>query len=124
MTTEEYLNAGLSIGYRENFPVKRKINTYHIETECRGFPVTVKVTHCFFGFGENKEYEVEGMITNAVSISDKLPLNGFGSHSYADAAETMRKAIIEVLNQLENTFILREGSSWPVGKVILTHSNH
>jgi len=121
MTTQEYLDSPYRIGFMSAFPLKEKLKSFDVEAYCKQFPVKFQVHIAKFSFGKNNEYEVYGIITDEVNISNKLPLDGFGSMCCYDEAKTMKEAIASLIEEL-GLSICNDVNSWPFAKIILLNS--
>ncbi len=100
------------IGFmREPFPVQEGTN-FDQESfllKCRNFDVEVEVSRCRLEFSSTG---FEGVVTNQVSISEKLPLGGFASMCYMDEADVMKKAV-EMYAEKRGMCIGGEYNNWP-----------
>ncbi len=115
-----YLKQPIRIGFMDSYPVKEVLDEITINSKCKNFDVSFKVKYCIFTFGKNNEHTIHGIITDNVSISHLLPLNGFGSHSFEYSAETMELGVIEMCKK-HDLMICGDGGkicSYPFAKAI------
>ena len=117
----DYLNGKQKIGFTDVF-IEKPNSTIHskiIKDKCRGYDVEFEVRHCILLFGDDNQFEVHGIVTDCLSISDKLPMGGFNSNSNEDTSKLMEQAVI--LSAYENELLIcNKICSWPFAKAITT----
>lgn len=116
---DKYLKETLMIGFMEKFPEVEGdlVDEITVESTCRRYDVKFKVRFGKVSFAEGK-HTVDGITTDRVDISAKLPLAGFGSQCCYDEAETMEKAIVQMAMK-HNLMICQKICSWPHAKAIV-----
>jgi hypothetical protein len=117
---QNYLSKSHMIGFMEAFPEDPKgvVDEIIVKAQCRKFDVSFKVRYGKVTFGPENQHSVMGITTDTVSISERLPLNGFNSHCCFDEAETMEKAVVEMAKK-HNLMICDKRCSWPHAKAIV-----
>ena len=115
-----YLKDYPSVGFITEFPETdaKPLDEDIIEDEVRGVKVKFSVRLTKLKFGEGK-YEVTGIVTDTIDISSKLPMGGFGSHSYLDVAKMLEAAVAKMCLK-HNLFVNQKVNSWPFAKAVVS----
>ena len=117
----KFLDSPMKFGMTQSFKEKPNstIHSKIINEKCNGIHVRFEVRYCKLLFGENDEYEVHGIVTDRVSISKKLILGGFGSHSCEDTGKLMQEAVVFFAHE-NDLLICEKICSWPFSKAVTT----
>lgn len=116
----KYLNEPLVIGMTERFPEvpDSVVDEQEITDVCRNFTVKFKVRYGKVYVGSDKKYTCMAVTTDCVEIAHRLPMNGFGSHCYADEAACMEKAVVQMMGK-HGLMPCDKSCSWPFAKAIV-----
>jgi len=116
----EYLKKSLMIGFTHSFPEDKSkvIDEMSVTLKCRGYDVTFKVRYGAVTFGDGDKYSCSGITTDRCEVPRPGPMAGWGSHAYADEAETMELAVVQMATK-HNLMICDKKCSWPHAKAIV-----
>jgi len=117
----KYLDESLMVGFMSNFPETKEecIDSIVIEEDLLNHKVTFNVRFTQLTYGDDNEYEVLGIVTDELSISNKLPMNGFNSFSHQDIGLLLDKAVV-IMAAKHDLVLCKKVCSWPFGKAIVT----
>ena len=117
----KFLDGKQKVGFTNVFVEKPNsvVNSKIINDKCRGIDVRFEVRYCILLFGDDNEFEVHGIVTDCLSISDRLPLGGFNSNSNEDTSKLMEEAVVLLAHENE-LLICDKVCSWPFAKAITT----
>ncbi len=113
---KDYAKEPLKIGFTHSFPENTSQVIDKMIFEKDGHKVEVRLTK--LTFGDKNEFSVTGIVTDHLTIPRKGPMGGHGEHGYADEAEIMKLAAIDMAYK-HKFMICQNVCAWPFVKLVV-----